>query len=423
MRYVTPHISERLRKGKSYSPKRWRIKFDYTDDSGKRVCRTFSAQGTKTDAQKEAARIAARINGGTSMDGERTTFAEYAAQWVANRERNGTVSKNTLEMDRCMLSKLCGQLGSVPLAKVSPQAVEDALAEIKASHRGRRGDTLSGSTMKIVYQRGKQVFKDAVNADLVARNPFDRVKPPKADTEEKKSFSAEELARLTRCAQADLRALYAELAAKEQRMYKRGRRYSRTEIRGLASISFTIALLVGAATGARVGEVFGLRWSDVSEDFSSVSIRQSLASDGTLGRPKTRKSVRTVGVSEATARMLAEWKTKQRAALNTLGIRQGGETPVLCSDLGKYANRGNFDKWRLAWSVEHGFEPFGFHQLRHTHATQLLASGVDVKTISERLGHSSAAVTLNTYAHAVPGKDALAARVIGAIMESESVAV
>lgn len=423
MRYVTPHISERLRKGKSYSPKRWRIKFDYTDDSGKRVCKTFSAQGTKTDAQKEAARIAARINGGTSMDGERVTFAEYAAQWVANRERNGTVCKSTLRTDKLMLSKLCGQLGNVPLAKVGPQAIEDALAEIKACRKGQSGDALSGSTMKMVHQKGKQVFKDAVNADLVARNPFDRVKPPKADTKEKEPLSGEELARLTRCAHADLRALYAELAAKEQRMHELGRRYSRAKVRGLSSISFTVALLLGAATGARVGEVFGLRWSDVSEGFGAVAIRQSLAPDGTVGRLKTRKSVRAVSVPDATARMLAEWKAKQGAALNTLGIRQGGETPVLCSDVGEYANRDNFSKWRRAWGKAHGFGQFKFHQLRHTHATQLLASGVDVKTVSERLGHSSATMTLNVYAHAVPGNDAIAAKVVGAIMESESVAV
>lgn len=422
MRYVTPHVSERLRKGKSYSPKRWRIKFDYTDDSGKRICKTFSAQGTKTDAQKEAARIAARINGGTSMDGEQTTFAEYAAQWVANRERNGTVSKRTIDADRQLLSMLCGQFGNVPLAKVSAQAVEDALTEIKASRKGRKGDSLSGTTMKRVHQKGKQVFKDAANADLVMRNPFDRVRAPKEDTEEKKFFSGEELARLTKCASSELRALYSELAAKEQRMHKLGKRYSRAGVRGISSISFTIAVLVGAATGARAGEVFGLRWSDVSEGFNAVTIRQSLAPDGTIGKTKTGKS-RTVGVSDATARMLAEWKAKQGAALNTLGIPQEGETPILCSDVGKYVSRANFEKWRTAWGKEHGFGPFGFHQLRHTHATQLLANGVDAKTVSERLGHSSAAMTLDVYAHAIPGNDAVAAQVIGAIMESESVAV
>ena len=73
------------------------------------------------------------------------------------------------------------------------------------------------------------------------------------------------------------------------------------------------------------------------------------------------------------------------------------------------------NRWR-AWRKEHGFEGLKFHELRHTRATQLLANGVDVKTVQTRLGHTSASITLGWYAHAIPEKDHEAADLLGAIL-------
>ena len=75
-----------------------------------------------------------------------------------------------------------------------------------------------------------------------------------------------------------------------------------------------------------------------------------------------------------------------------------------------------FDNWWRAWRKEHGFEGLKFHELRHTQATQLLANGVDVKTVQTRLGHASASITLGWYAHAIPEKGHEAADLLGAIL-------
>ena len=71
---------------------------------------------------------------------------------------------------------------------------------------------------------------------------------------------------------------------------------------------------------------------------------------------------------------------------------------------------------RRAYREEHGFDGLKFHELRHTQATQLLANGVDVKTVQTRLGHASASITLGWYAHAIPEKDHEAADLLGAIL-------
>ena len=77
----------------------------------------------------------------------------------------------------------------------------------------------------------------------------------------------------------------------------------------------------------------------------------------------------------------------------------------------------NFESWFRRWRKASGFEEFTFHQLRHTHATQLLGAGMDIKTVSARLGHASAATTLNVYSHTIPSKDEEAANVFEGIMQ------
>ena len=83
--------------------------------------------------------------------------------------------------------------------------------------------------------------------------------------------------------------------------------------------------------------------------------------------------------------------------------------------------------WRRESTVtaaqEHGFEGLKFHELRHTQATQLLANGVDAKTVQTRLGHANASITLGWYAHAIPEKDHEAADLLGSILSGENVQV
>lgn len=108
---------------------------------------------------------------------------------------------------------------------------------------------------------------------------------------------------------------------------------------------------------------------------------------------------------------------QQAAELAKFGIRQTPETPVCCSTTGGFINISNFERWWRSFRDGNGFEGLRFHELRHTRATLLLGSGVDVKTVQARLGHADASITLNWYAHAMPGNDRQAADLLAAIME------
>ena len=98
-------------------------------------------------------------------------------------------------------------------------------------------------------------------------------------------------------------------------------------------------------------------------------------------------------------------------------VRRLGAPPahaaLPCNDKGEFMAPTNFSRWWRTFAKENGFEGLRFHELRHTQATQLVSNGVDMKTIQHRLGHSSATLTMNLYAHALPENDIQAAQLIG----------
>lgn len=94
---------------------------------------------------------------------------------------------------------------------------------------------------------------------------------------------------------------------------------------------------------------------------------------------------------------------------------QSGSTPDCCSDKGEFVNPTNFSRWWRGFAEKSGFPHLKFHELRHTQASQLIANGVDIKTVQGRLGHASATLTMNQHAHALPENDRKAAELIGTL--------
>lgn len=94
---------------------------------------------------------------------------------------------------------------------------------------------------------------------------------------------------------------------------------------------------------------------------------------------------------------------------------QSGSTPDCCSDKGEFVNPTNFSRWWRGFAEKSGFPHLKFHELRHAQASQLIANGVDIKTVQGRLGHASATLTMNQHAHALPENDRKAAELIGTL--------
>jgi hypothetical protein len=187
---------------------------------------------------------------------------------------------------------------------------------------------------------------------------------------------------------------------------------------------FGTVLRVLVATGARRGEVCGLRWSDIDFAGATITIRRSVASvaGGTVVKEPKTHAARRIAIDAATLRTLEQRREHAAALADACRLAFDRDGFVFTSEpdgsrpLHPDTITGGFQRLR----ERTGLSDVRLHDLRHLHATQLLAAGVPVRTVSGRLGHANAATTLNVYAHFLEASDRQAADVIAGLLEKSS---
>jgi integrase len=166
-----------------------------------------------------------------------------------------------------------------------------------------------------------------------------------------------------------------------------------------------------------------------------IKVVKQYAADKKRRNPKSKTSQRNLSIDVGTVNFLKEWKAVQQQELFD-GEKVPGSTPVCTNELGDFIDPNIFNRWRRHYFAKHGlgcfkkeesyidrqgnkrvrrtqYEGFNLHELRHTQATLLIGSGTDIKTVQTRLGHSSASLTMDIYAHAIEQNDRDAAETIG----------
>ncbi|MEX0781286.1 MAG: site-specific integrase [Dehalococcoidia bacterium] len=163
------------------------------------------------------------------------------------------------------------------------------------------------------------------------------------------------------------------------------------------------ALIVTALdTGIRQGEALGLRWSDVDFERHELRVAQALQRiNGApqFDEPKSATSRRTVALTTLTAGFLRELRTRQKAMRLKAGPEWQDTDLVFTSEIGAPLVGSTVTHQFQRLLVDSGLPRQRFHDLRHASASFLLAQGVGIKAVSERLGHSQITLTLSTYAH------------------------
>ena len=161
-----------------------------------------------------------------------------------------------------------------------------------------------------------------------------------------------------------------------------------------------------ASTGLRRGEACGLRWQDVDIESGRLSVRRALIVVGTeivVSEPKTAKSRRTVSFDPATIAALKEQAARQSDDAQRLGDDWVDTGLVFTQETGEALSPDRVsDAFRDA-VLASGLPLIRLHDTRHTHASLGLAAGIPAKVMSERLGHSTVSITLDTYSHVLPG--------------------
>jgi integrase len=368
------------------SPGKWSVVLDERDAAtGKRKRRWRSFTGTKRAAQVECARLITEMKGGTCVEPSKLSVGAFLNQWHCYMQSR--VSPRTYERyGELIRAHLVPLLGVVYLAKLKPAQI--AAAYSKALVEGRRDGKggLSAATVVYLHRLLKHALADAVRWEMLVRNPAEAVEPPRVERPTIRTF--------------DL-AQTAELLA-----IVRGTR-----------LAVPVALAV--LCGLRRGEICALRWRSVDLEGAEIAIVESAEQTKAGVRYKAPKGgrSRTVALPRFLVEELRQHRLAQAEGLLTLGVRQASETFVYAREDGVPMQPRSLTH---AWDqmlARTALPRIRFHDLRHSHATHLLGSGVHLKIASERLGHSKIGTTADLYMHVTKSMQGDAAAVVDAALQ------
>ncbi len=341
---------------------------------------------TEKQALKEARRLEAdlekRIKEGFAPDA-RLNFYGYAAALIDKKERDGEIKPNTVLLYRRFNEDLKGEIGHLPLDKINTPRLKAVMEWLDSNGRNHKtGGKLSPKTQREYYRFISVVMSAAEEDARVHVNPCKRVKAPKLKARAVAILQPEDVAKL-------LTALDSE------------------------SLKWRTLIHVLLASGARKGEIGGLKWDRVDFDNSQIEISNNLLYDPKNGiyetTPKTDGSNRFVKLPAQTMALLKEWQTycKQLRLMN--GDRWQETGFVFIQDDGRPMHPDSVSKWLVPFCEKNGIPKVTAHALRHTAASILIDSGASIVAVSKRLGHSQTSTTVNTYAHQIRKADEAAA--------------
>lgn len=337
---------------------------------GRRVTRRHAGPDTRAGRVAAERALDGLIAQLTASGDQMTVAAALEAYRATNQHR---WKPSTREKTPGHIAAVNALLGDHPLDRLTVATIEDAWAAALADGRApstiRRWHAVLSAALSHAVRRGAIAHNPArdVEHDRIRRRPLDH-----------------------------LPDLPTALAA----------------VRGLENQRIRSIALVALGTGARRGELAALRWSDLDLDAGVVGIHEAI-SGGERSDTKAGPG-RTITIDPATVTVLREWRPAARRHALALGSRIGPRAPVWCADTDPSAP-WDPNAISRAWGTAKrraGLHQVRFHDLRHIHATHLLRSGVPAHVVARRLGHASAKMTLDVYAHALPADDALAAEII-----------
>ena len=373
-------------------PNAWELKYDAGTDpiTGQRITKYKTVRGIKRDAQRELRDAISAVENGTYADPGKLTTRDWLMQWLD--EAKHSVGGRTLQRYREIVElHLIPGLGSIPLGKVAPVHIQQYYATALAT--GRRDGTGGLSAQTVVHHDRvlNVALKRARSLRLIAGNPVEDVSRQKVTRPEIEVLSAAQAAALME-------------AARATRMYP------------------IIVLALG--TGMRRGEILGLRWSDLDIDGGRLTVARALEQTKAglaFKQPKTKRSRRTIAMPGAGIDVMRAHRAQQAADRLALGMGRAPDGLVFTRIDGDPIQPDSITKMFARTAARAGVGEVSFHGLRHTHATDLLRAGVHPKVASERLGHASIAITLDTYSHVIPGlQEDAAQRIDGALRNAIS---
>jgi len=301
------------------------------------------------------------------------TFEEFAEIWIKNYVKP-QYSPVVLKNYECNLKNwIYPEIGHYKLEQINSLILDNFIRKLKSSYtkfETRKNHPLSNSTIEQIYKITRTILHLAYTKGVIESNPCDRVKLElKRNIDENKLhfWDVEDYKKVLECLEKDgsLKAFVIEFALK---------------------------------TGLRRSEMFALTWEDVDFGNNSISVnksRQKVNGVMTVLPCKNASSIRTISICESLTHKLKILRLISRTTF-----------------IFEKIDYDNVTAWYRRFVKKNNIPYIRFHDLRHTHASLLLYKGIDIKTISERLGHSNIGTTMNVYTHVMKQLDIKASQAI-----------
>jgi integrase len=344
--------------------------------TGQRQYLNETVKGNKKKAEQVLTSLLHKRDLGELASDKKMTVQEYLEHWLETAARPKLTARTFDDYQYVLGRYIFPKLGNRKLAKLTPVEIQSVYSNmLLAKDRGGLG--LKSRSVIYTHRIFSSALKQAVKWRILSNNPCQLVDLPKRDKTQMKAMSSDEVEKFL-------------IEAKKDPYY------------------VIFALMLG--TGLRPGEVLALKWEDFSPATGNLNIQRAL--ENVRGKisfkvPKTPRSRRNIKLPEHLVKLLLDHKDSLPFQSN-LVFPSANDTPI--------NERNLINRHFIPILKRAELSYFRLYDLRHTHATLLLKAGVHPKIVSERLGHSSITLTLDTYSHVLPGMQDEAADKLNAML-------
>lgn len=314
---------------------------------------------------------------GTLSD-SRSTFQQYCDYVIALKAERG-VKHSTIQRYKSLAERIYEQIGTIRVIDLRAEHLNRCYSALSQCENKRDGGKLSPKTVLEHHRLISTVLECAYKEGLVPINVAQRAEPPKLKQHEVNYYQPETLTAIR------------EALESEPLMWR----------------ALVHLLLI---TGARRGEVLGLRWKKVDCENCKITIDSAVLYSADIGiyesTPKTTRSVRTITVPPETIALLNEWRNAQNMNRFKLGSAYQDTGFIFTQANGSPLHPDSVTSFLNRFSKRHDLPHLNAHAFRHSMASLLYYNGVDSVSVSRRLGHAQVSTTANIYCHVIEKADA-----------------
>ncbi len=341
------------------------------------VSPTWTEKSARKKAEAFAATFEKECREGMTSD-SRQKFAAYCDYVIALKEQRG-VKHSTIVRYKELTGRIYPQIGHIKLRELRADHLNDLYTLLSQKGQNKRtGGKLSAKTILEHHRLISTVLEQAVKEGLIPFNVASRATLPKVEHKEVNYFQPEQVAAIR--------------DALEQE-----------------PIKWKTLVHLFLITGARRGEILGLKWDRVDFEGNRIFICNNILYASDIGiyesTPKTERSRRYITLPDETMQLLRQYRTWQAGERLRLGEYYQSQGFVFSQDNGNPMHPDSVTDWLNKFSKRHGLPHINPHAFRHTMASLLYFNGVDSVSISKRLGHAQVSTTANIYAHVMEEAD------------------